>query len=53
MTPTVRRQVLNRRQVLAGAVATGLELVAPAVVRAQPQALKIAVLLVTFPPATR
>jgi branched-chain amino acid transport system substrate-binding protein len=45
MTPTVRRQALSRRQVLAGAVATGIDLAAPAVVRAQPQALKIAALL--------
>jgi branched-chain amino acid transport system substrate-binding protein len=45
MTSTVRDQVLSRRQVLAGAVATGIDLAAPAVVRAQPQALKIAVLL--------
>jgi branched-chain amino acid transport system substrate-binding protein len=45
MTTSVRRQVPSRRQVLAGAVATGIDLAAPAMVRAQPQALKIAVLL--------
>lgn len=45
MTSTVHHRVLSRRQVLAGAAATGIELAAPAVVRAQPQALKIAVLL--------
>jgi branched-chain amino acid transport system substrate-binding protein len=45
MTPTVRGQVLLRRQVLAGAAAAGIDLAAPAAVRAQPQALKIAVLL--------
>ena len=45
MTSTVHHRVLSRRQVLAGAVAMGIELAAPAVVRAQPQALKIAVLL--------
>jgi branched-chain amino acid transport system substrate-binding protein len=45
MTPTVRRRVSSRRQVLAGAVAAGIDLATPAVVRAQPQALKIAVLL--------
>jgi branched-chain amino acid transport system substrate-binding protein len=45
MTSTVRHQVLSRRQVLASAAATGIDLAAPALVRAQPQALKIAVLL--------
>jgi branched-chain amino acid transport system substrate-binding protein len=42
---SVRHKVLSRRQVLAGAVAAGIDVAAPAVVRAQPQALKIAVLL--------
>jgi branched-chain amino acid transport system substrate-binding protein len=45
MMSSVRHQVLGRRQVLAGALAAGIDLAAPAVVRAQSQALKIAVLL--------
>jgi branched-chain amino acid transport system substrate-binding protein len=44
MTHTVNRPV-NRRQLLAGATATTAWLAAPALVRAQSQALKIAVLL--------
>jgi branched-chain amino acid transport system substrate-binding protein len=44
MMPT-RREALSRRHVLAGAVASAIDVAAPAVVRAQPQALKIAVLL--------
>jgi branched-chain amino acid transport system substrate-binding protein len=43
--PTVRRKGPSRRTVLTGAVVSTLDLVAPAAIRAQPQALKIAALL--------